>query len=225
MTASVHLGGASLTVASIRRRLAVVRGGVPVAIAEATSVQNRRCLQPGSLRCLLDLFRVHVTQAAHLRHRCDVTAMSIEDAYKKWGDDLVRYATALAGPADAPDLVAEAFTTVLARGDGAWVTVDEPRAYLYRVVTNSARMSARSGLRRRARELRWRTEGVTGELLVDPRVQQALDHLSVRLRAVVYLTYWHDLAPSAVASLLSISDGAVKRHLARARSTLREVLA
>ena len=73
--------------------------------------------------------------------------MSIEDAYKKWGDDLVRYATALAGPADAPDLVAEAFTTVLARGDGAWVTVDEPRAYLYRVVTNSARMSARSGLR------------------------------------------------------------------------------
>jgi len=150
---------------------------------------------------------------------------SIEEAYRKWGDDLVRYATALAGPVDAPDLVAEAFTTVLARGDGAWTTVDEPRAYLYRAVTNAARMAARSRSRRRAREFRWSADDVTGELLVDPGVRRALDRLSVRQRAVTYLTYWHDLAPSEVASLLSITDGAVKRHLARARSTLREVLA
>lgn len=154
-----------------------------------------------------------------------MTTISIEEAYRKWGDDLVRFSTALVGPADAPDLVAEAFANVLARGDCAWATVVEPRGYLYRAVTNAARMSARGGARRRARELRWSDGGIIGELLSDSEVRQSLDRLSVQQRAVTYLTYWHDLSPSAIASLLSISEGTVKRQLARARSTLREVLA
>ena len=151
--------------------------------------------------------------------------MGIEEAYRKWADELVRYATALVGPVDAPDLVAEAFSRVLVRGDGAWAMVVEPRGYLYRSVTNAARMSARSGARRRARELRWPGDSLDGELIVEPEVRRSLDRLSVQQRAVTYLTYWHDLSPSSVASLLSISEGTVKRQLARARSTLREVLA
>jgi RNA polymerase sigma factor (sigma-70 family) len=154
-----------------------------------------------------------------------MTAMTIEEAYRKWADDLVRYSTALVGPADASDLVAEAFANVLARGDSAWGTVVEPRGYLYRAVTNAARMSARSGARRRARELRWPDIEVIGELLVDPEVRRSLDRLSVQQRAVTYLNYWHDLSPREIASLLSISEGTVKRQLARARSSLREVLA
>lgn len=150
--------------------------------------------------------------------------LSIEQAYGKWADELTRYATALVGPADAPDLVADAFAAVLARGDDAWRAVTEPRAYLFRAVTNAARMSWRSGVRRRRRELRWPADPPTSELLADPRVRAALDRLSVQQRAATYLTYWHDLAPDAVAELLAVSPGAVKRHLARARSTLREVL-
>jgi RNA polymerase sigma-70 factor, ECF subfamily len=56
-------------------------------------------------------------------------------------------------------------------------------------------------------------------------VRRSLDRLSVQQRAVTYLTYWHDLSPREIARLLSISEGTVKRQLARARSTLREVLA
>lgn len=149
---------------------------------------------------------------------------TVEEAYLKWADELTRYATALVGPADAPDLVADAFAAVLARGDEAWQAVGTQRGYLYRAVTNAARMAARSQLRRRRRELRWPPELVTGELLADPRVRRALDGLSVQQRATTYLTYWHDLAPESVADLLGITPGAVKRHLARARSNLREVL-
>jgi RNA polymerase sigma factor (sigma-70 family) len=48
--------------------------------------------------------------------------------------------------------------------------------------------------------------------------------LSERQRAVVYLTYWDDLDPPRIAELLGISDGAVRRHLARARHHLRKTL-
>jgi hypothetical protein len=58
--------------------------------------------------------------------------LSIEEAYRKWADELTRYATALAGPAGAGDLVAEAFASVLSRGSAAWTSVLDPRSYLYR---------------------------------------------------------------------------------------------
>ena len=154
-----------------------------------------------------------------------VVGVTVEEAYRKWGDELVGFATALVGPAVAPDLVSEAFAAVLVRGEAFWSTVGAPRAYLFRSITNAARMAARSGLRRRARELRWSAHPVAGELLSDPAVRRALDRLSVQQRAVIYLAYWHDLAPDAIAGLLDISDGAVRRQLARARERLRKVLA
>ena len=151
--------------------------------------------------------------------------VSIEEAYRKWGDELVRYATALVGPADAADLVADAFATVLHRGDGRWAEVREPRGYLFRAVSNQAHMLRRGRGRRERRELAWSPDPVQSELLGDPSVRRTLDRLSVQQRAVVFLTYWEDLPVAQVASLLDVSEGAVKRQLARARSTLREVLA
>lgn len=151
--------------------------------------------------------------------------LSVEEAYRKWAEELTRYATALAGPANAADLVGDAFTSVLARGDGAWQSVRDPQSYLYRSVLNAASMATRSSGRRRDREMRWMPGGpVTGELLVDPAVRRALEKLSVQQRAVTFLTYWLDLTPASVASMLEISEGSVKRQLARARSTLPEVL-
>ena len=59
---------------------------------------------------------------------------------------------------------------------------------------------------------------------VRPEVLAAVRQLSPRQRAVVVLTYWEDLAPDEVASILGTSQGSVKQHLARARSKLRRVL-
>jgi RNA polymerase sigma-70 factor (ECF subfamily) len=150
--------------------------------------------------------------------------LSLEEAYGKWADELTRFATALVGPTAAADLVADAFTSMWVRGDEAWRSVREPRRYLYRSVTNAAAMAARGDGRRRQREMRWLAEPFGGELLADPTVRAALGRLSVQQRAVTFLTYWFDLTPATVASMLGISEGSVKRHLARARSKLREVL-
>ena len=54
--------------------------------------------------------------------------------------------------------------------------------------------------------------------------RRLLADLTVQQRAVVYLTYWHDLSPSDVATTLGASEGTVRKQLARARSHLREVL-
>ena len=48
--------------------------------------------------------------------------------------------------------------------------------------------------------------------------------LSPRQRAAVVLTYWDDLPPDETAEILEMSEGSVKKHLARARSKLRMVL-
>ena len=58
----------------------------------------------------------------------------------------------------------------------------------------------------------------------DPEVWAALRRLSERQRAVIYLTYWMDLAPEAVAELLDLSTGSVKQHLDRGRKALRSAL-
>jgi len=52
----------------------------------------------------------------------------------------------------------------------------------------------------------------------------AFDELSVGQRAVIYLTYWHDLSVAQVAGALGVTDGTVRRQLARARARLRGAL-
>ena len=148
--------------------------------------------------------------------------MTDEEIYRKHADDLVRFATGLVGPFDARDVVADACLAAFRSRN--WPAVTNHRAYLYRSVVNHARSHHRSTLRRRVRELRAATPDVAATSDVDVDVLAAVNRLSVQQRASVVLTYWEDLAPSDVASRLGISDGAVKRHLARARSRLKELL-
>jgi RNA polymerase sigma factor (sigma-70 family) len=55
-------------------------------------------------------------------------------------------------------------------------------------------------------------------------VLDAVARLSVQQRAAVFLTYWEDLRPDAVAERMGVSPGTVKRHLDRARKRLGELL-
>ncbi len=142
-----------------------------------------------------------------------------EQVYVKYADELMRFATGLVGPADAEDVLADAVARCLrTRG---WSEVANQRAYLYRAVLNEAHSLGRRRARRRVYPIE---ELTTAEPLVAPEVRAAVDRLSVRQRAVVLLTYWADLDPATVADRLGISEGSVRRHLARARARLREVL-
>jgi RNA polymerase sigma factor (sigma-70 family) len=154
----------------------------------------------------------------------DVVAREEDDAalYRRVAPELTGFATALVGRHDAADVVSNAVVRSLATPQ--WSSVSDRRAYLYRSVFNEAqRWKRRAGLRR-DREARAAAADLWELPDFDPEVRSAVERLSVRQRAVVLLTYWADLDPVAIGDLLGISEGAVRRHLARARARLRKVL-
>jgi RNA polymerase sigma factor (sigma-70 family) len=155
----------------------------------------------------------------------DVTssdAMSDAEVYRRHAGELVRFAAMLIGVDDADDVVASAFARCMF-ADG-WSRVDNRRAYLFRAVANEAHSYQRSSASRRLREQRVPVDHVIEVRTPHPEVWAAVESLSVRQRAVVYLTYWHDMDDQMVARHLGIGSGSVRRHLARAKEKLRKVL-
>lgn len=148
--------------------------------------------------------------------------ISREEIYRQHVHDLTRFATSLVGPSDAGDVVSGAVMKTM--WSASWDGVRDHRAYLYRAVLNEARMLARSASRRRHREARVAVTAVSPEHSFRPDVANAVGRLSVRQRACVFLTYWEGLDQRDVALRLGISVGSVKRHLARARSRLRDLI-
>ncbi len=141
------------------------------------------------------------------------------EIYGKYADDLVRFATGLVGPTDAPDVVAEAMVRVM--WSRRWPLVENYKAYLYRAVLNEARMHHRSTMRRRAREQRASITETLYPSEVRPEVLEAVGRLSPQQRAAIFLTYWEGLSVEEVATRLGVRPGSVKRQLARARNKLR----
>ncbi len=134
----------------------------------------------------------------------------------------MRYAATLVGPSDAADVVSDAMESLLRSGQ--LLKASNPAALMHRAVLRKAQSMHRSAYRRRKREQRFAGELTTSHPDLRPDVVAAVIGLSPKQRACVYLTYWNDLAPGKVSEWLAISEGSVKRHLARARAHLREVL-
>ena len=142
--------------------------------------------------------------------------------YNANAERLIKLATFMVGSAEAADVVSEAMARAVRSPQ--WGSVDNHAAFLSRVVVNEASRMLDSARRRSSRELRVDRHDVVG--VVDPRpdVIDAVRSLSGRQRAVVFLTYWEDLTPALVADRLGVSEGSVRRHLARAKTKLRRVL-
>lgn len=154
-----------------------------------------------------------------------VTAAELSDCYEKHGEALLRFAASQVGWSAAEDVLASAVLGVLGRPERE---IGDLRRYLYRAVANAAAKHWRSVGRRRDRERRafhppdtaWAHEPSDQEVAV----VAALSGLSVQQRAVIHLTYWEDLTPAAVAERLGVTDGTVRRQLARARAHLRSAI-
>jgi RNA polymerase sigma factor (sigma-70 family) len=144
------------------------------------------------------------------------------EVYGKYADDLVRFATGLVGPADAPDVVADAMVKVL--WSPRWDDVVNPRAYLYRAVLNESHRHHRSTMRRRAVEARASSVGSNVMVEVRPDVLDAVSRLSLKQRAAVFLVYWEDLTVAQAARRLGLSEGTVHRNLTRAERRLGRLL-
>jgi len=149
--------------------------------------------------------------------------MGDEEFYRKHADSLLRLSYALVGPSDAEDVFSTAVVSVLRSKRWPELDDDGKRGYLYRSVVNEARRWGRRTTKRRQLEamhaLREAIEAPTVRAPDDTWTVVA--SLSLRQRAVVFLTYWDDLDTRSVADLLDISEGSVYQHLNRARTTLR----
>jgi RNA polymerase sigma factor (sigma-70 family) len=146
-----------------------------------------------------------------------------EAIYASCVRDLVGFATTLVGRDDAADVVSDAVISVMSAA--VWSDARDKRSLLFRSVFFTARGWHRSTRRRRARQIH-----AVGADTIDlqphesSEVTDALATLSAQQRAVIFLTYWSDLDPQAIAEMLDTSEGSVRKQLARARTKLREVL-
>jgi RNA polymerase sigma factor (sigma-70 family) len=146
----------------------------------------------------------------------------IDDLWREHSAALVQFATVLVGPSDANDIVVEAFLRSSAVIVGG--TIEHPRAYLYRAVTNQAHDWRRSRERRWQRDLAAIGPNQVGPLDTHIDVRRAVAALSLGQRAVVYLAYWEDQTEREIAASLNLSLGTVRRHLFRAKAHLRKAL-
>ena len=147
--------------------------------------------------------------------------VSTADVYAEHASSLVRFATVLVGRDDAQDVVSAAVLRAL---DVDWGLVTNRRAYLFKAVANEAKNLHRRESRRRQRESRVLTDTVAHVPEAYPEVRAAVERLSVRQRAVVYLAYWEDMTDQMIGDHLGVTAGSVRRHLGRARHHLRRVL-
>jgi RNA polymerase sigma factor (sigma-70 family) len=144
------------------------------------------------------------------------------------GHALSAYAFLLCGDAaESSDFVQEALLRVFARlraGDD----IASLEAYTRRVILNLC-------LEDRRRHGRWRSKrhlfvaslteaSLEEQLSQQGMVRDAMSVLSPKQRACVVLRFYEDLPVTAIADELSCSEGAVKRHLADAKTRLAERL-
>jgi RNA polymerase sigma factor (sigma-70 family) len=152
-----------------------------------------------------------------------VVADALELAYRRHAAQLIRYATVLVGPDNAHDVVTDAMVHVFASNTDL-SRIDNVEAYLFRAVHHRAVDHHRAASRRRRREAaydRQRSRPTAEWTPIDARA--SLEPLTMQQRTIVFLTYWADQTPAAIADVLGVSEGAVRKQLARARARLREV--
>jgi RNA polymerase sigma-70 factor, ECF subfamily len=150
--------------------------------------------------------------------RCDVVPSrerAFLDLYGAEYAPLASYCWRLTRNAEvAADLAQEAFTRLFAR----WISVREPRAYLYHVATNLIRRQWRQQTHDSLAPAHEPTDPSRPDDGLDVRL--AVERLPRRLRDVVLLHYYADLSVAAVADVMQRPAGTVKRQLSEARQRL-----
>lgn len=147
--------------------------------------------------------------------------MTDAEIYESLRWDLIRYATALAGPDDAPDLVSGAVTNVL-HAKGGLAELRDAKPYLMRAILNEARMRHRSRTRRPAVVMANVPD--VGHAPDHDHVLDVVQALPPRQRAATFLVYYEQYTPTEAAEAMGCRPATVRRYLSIARDKLREAL-
>lgn len=148
-------------------------------------------------------------------------AAAFRDLYARDFAAVARYAYQLLRDEDlASEVAQEAFTRLLTR----WRRVEEPRRYVFRIVTNLVRDAWEDASRGNALDAALRHGGETTLPAPDTSVRDAVSRLPRRYRDVVLLYYYADLPLPDVAAAVRRPPGSVKRMLSEARDLLARTL-
>ena len=154
------------------------------------------------------------------------TCSSPEAVFSSQRNSLVRTLSLYCGdPGLAEDCVQEAFARLCINWRRV-STYDDPAIWVRRVALNLAKDHRRLLVRRARLVIRLGgQQGPPPSLIeADPQLWSAIRDLPSRQRTAVALFYVGDLKVAEVAMTMKISEGTVKRHLDRARETLRKKL-
>ncbi len=164
--------------------------------------------------------------------RCHLTPTPperFETAFRAHSRDVLGFALRRTDQtADAADVVAETFLIAWRRIDDLPTGADA-RPWLFAVARN-VMANQRRGARRRERLAARLGAEVDAQLLhtspvaPDPEVRAAFAGLRPADREILALHAWEDLDPSAIATVLGISQVAARTRLHRARARMRRAL-
>lgn len=134
---------------------------------------------------------------------------------------LAGWCATLVGDRDAAhDIASEAFTRLLSR----WITVSDPKGYLYVTATNLVRDRWRREQRDRKLQARLVQTAETARAAEEPWLRDLVERLPQRMRAPVLLYYYADLSVGEIARALHRPEGSIKRLLHDARKSLHGML-
>ncbi|MDQ1605112.1 MAG: hypothetical protein QOE01_2957 [Actinomycetota bacterium] len=141
-------------------------------------------------------------------------------ARELWDEHYARLAgwvASLVGDIDvAHDIASEAFVRLLTR----WLSVRDPRGFLYVTATNLVRDCWRAQKRERRLAIRLEDRGPGTFAAPDPWLRDLVERLPERLREPVLLYYFADFSVDEVAAALHRPSGTIKRCLSDARAQL-----
>lgn len=137
---------------------------------------------------------------------------------------LRQIAYALCGdPHTAEDLVQDALAKLAQR----WCKVDDPYAYVRRIIYNAQVSTWRRKRRMREDLVTWMPDPEVSDAPASVDVQldvlRALYRLGARQRTVLILKYYFDLPESEIATALDCSVGTVRSQASRGVARLREL--
>ncbi len=143
--------------------------------------------------------------------------------YQELRFELTRLATALVGPSEADDVVADVVVRVLER-PGGLAGLKDPRPYLIKAIINEARsrfrkrkrVDVRSGLVREAEE--------SPEADYRDQLVEVVSSLPPRQRAATFLVYWEGHTSVTAAELMGCRPATVRRYLHLAHRKLEEMI-
>ena len=142
-------------------------------------------------------------------------------AYQELRFELTRFATALIGPSEAEDVVADVVVRVLER-PGGLAGLKDPRPYLVKAIINEARSRFRK--RQRFDDRPVRLEADSPQADYRDQLVEVVSLLPPRQRAATFLVYWEGHTSVSAAELMGCRPATVRRYLHLAHRKLEEMI-